>query len=316
MRTPIISGDTWFNTPHPITPEDLNGRVVLVDFWTYSCVNCLRTIPYLRTWWERYKDLPFFIIGVHTPEFEFEKDPANVERALKELGVEWPVVLDNDYVNWNNFANHYWPAKYLLDQNGYIVYEHFGEGGYGETEAKIQEYLRKNFGDRSFPPVVAEHGDGGYCFRATPEIYCGHLRGSLANTGGYHVDHIGHYIEPEEIPLHSIALAGDWDARSEHVESIVSDSTIYLHFQATEVNVVLAPVDNLSVVEVKLNGKELLPEVAGKDVDRGDVIVSGPRMYNLVKSDQPIEAILTLRAKESNFRAYAFTFSGCVQQEV
>lgn len=135
MQSPEIVGDVWLGSK-PFTKEDLKGKLVLVDFWTYSCVNCLRTIPYLKMWRDEYKDKGFLIIGIHTPEFDFEKNPKNVEKAIKDLGVGWPVVMDNEYINWNNFANHYWPAKYLVDKTGKIVYTHFGEGAYGETEQK------------------------------------------------------------------------------------------------------------------------------------------------------------------------------------
>lgn len=313
MRTPIIIGNKWFNTPHPITPEEIEGRVVLVDFWTYSCVNCLRTLPYLKKWWERYRFLNFLIIGIHTPEFEFEKNPKNVEQAILDLEIEWPVVLDNEYTNWNNFANHYWPAKYLLDQNGYIVYEHFGEGNYAETETKIQEYLKKEFGEHSFPPIQRdEHAHGGFCAVATPELYLGYHRGRIANKEGFHEDHIGHYVKPDLVPVNSFALAGDFEAGAEYVESVAPRSTIYLHFQGTEVNLVMEPSNSFSIVSLKLNGESIKPEIMGKDVDQGDVIISNARMYNLIKSNMPISGTLSIEAKESDFKAYAFTFSGCV----
>lgn len=309
-RGPQIVGDIWFNTPRPLTPEDLNGRVVLVDFWTYSCVNCIRTIPYLAKWWERYKNLPFFIIGIHTPEFEFEKNPRNVEEAMKKLGVEWPVVLDNDYKNWHNFANHYWPAKYLLDQNGYIIYEHYGEGAYGETERRIQETLRGDSAIKNFPPVFEEEGGGGVCFIHTPELYCGYLRGNIANRGGYHIDHLGNYTKPDEIPMNSIALLGQFNAQPEYVESFLPGAELDVRFQGTEVNLVMAPANSFGIVSISFNGETLPGEIQGADVDQGDVIISKPRMYNLIKSSKPLSGLLSVKAKESNFKAYAFTFLG------
>ena len=147
-RLPAVIGDMWFNA-RPLAGEDLAGKVVLIEFWTYSCVNCQRTLPHVREWWKKYKDESFLIIGVHTPEFEFEKNPANVEAAIKDLGVEWPVVLDNDFTNWNNFANRYWPTLYLADGAGRIVYSHIGEGAYDMTEAEIGKLLGESLKDFS-----------------------------------------------------------------------------------------------------------------------------------------------------------------------
>ena len=130
----------WLNSS-PLKLSKLKGKVVLVDFWTYSCINCQRTLPYLKTWWQKYQDKGLVIIGVHTPEFEFEKELKNVKEALKKYDVTWPVVLDNDYLIWNSFANHYWPAKYLIDHQGKIIYTHFGEGNYQETELEIQKEI-------------------------------------------------------------------------------------------------------------------------------------------------------------------------------
>lgn len=310
IKIPQIIGETWLNTAHPVTPEELNGRVVLVDFFSYSCVNCIRTIPYLKKIWDRYKHLNFFLIGIHTPEFEFEKDGENVGTALVDLGVNWPIVLDNEYVNWNNFANHYWPAEYLTDQDGFVVYEHFGEGGYENLERKIQELLDKDFGDKSLPAILPER-IGESCVKPTPETYCGYRRGKIINEGGYHLDHIANYIKPKMILPNSVALSGQFEATPEYVESLVDSSTLFIDFVGTEVNLVIEPSDDLAIIELKIDDEDLPREAMGIDVDQGDVIVTRPRMYNLIKSKKPISGILSIKAKESNFRAYAFTFSGC-----
>lgn len=312
MRKPEIIGDNWLNTPHPLRPEDLFGRVVLFDFWTYSCVNCLRTIPYLQKIWERYKSFNFYIIGIHAPEFEFEKDPENVSTAITQLGVHWPVVLDNEHINWNNFANHYWPAEYLADQNGYIVHEHFGEGGYAEIEKKIQELLKIDFGNRELPPIAKEESGSGFCIVSTPELYLGYSRGRVVNAGGYHENHLGHYALPDIIPPDSSALLGDFDAKPEYIESFGDGGAIFLNFNATEVNLVMSPIDRLAAVHLELDGIEIPEQMYGSDVDMGDAIISESRMYSLLKSDIPIKGILKIGIQKSNIRAYAFTFSGCV----
>ncbi len=322
VRQPAIVGEFWFNT-EPLKPEDLAGKVVLVDFWTYSCVNCLQTLPYLKRWWERYREGSFVLIGIHTPEFEFEKDPKNVERAIRGLGVTWPVVLDNAYVNWNAFANRYWPAKYLVDPKGRIVYSHFGEGAYAETEREIQRLLRERDPAVVLPPITAdEHSHGGVCFVPTPETYCGYLRGRLANAGGYQQDRVAEYRAPEGIPDDSIALDGKFLARPEYVESAGPEAALLLRFRATEVNVVLRPssakasdgepVGASAIVEVTLEGKPLPAEIRGREVSgSGEANVKNPALYNLLKSKMPVEGTLAVRAKRGNSQAYAFTFSGC-----
>lgn len=297
IKLPKIIGDTWFNSK-PLTPEDLNGRIALIDFWTYSCVNCRRTIPYLKEWWKKYKNEDFVMIGIHTPEFEFEKDSKNVERAIKDLGVGWPVVLDNEHINWNNFSNHYWPAKYLFNKTGKLVYEHFGEGSYAETEAAIIKLLNKGGIERFFE----EYQHGNVCFVSTPEIYCGYERGRIENHQRYARDQKFRYTAPNELSDDSIALDGEFIARPEYVESAEAGAALILKFRATEVNLVLHPVGVRAVAEASLDSKKLK-----------DIIIIKPTLYNLLKSEQPIEGVLSITAKKGNFRAYAFTFSGCAE---
>jgi len=311
-KIPQITGSDWLNIEKPLTPEELSGKIVLVDFFTYSCVNCLRTIPHLRELWKRYKNLPFLLIGVHTPEFEFEKNIKNVTKAIRELKIDWPVVLDNNQLNWNNFANHYWPAKYLFDQNGYLVYEHFGEGAYAETEKQIQSLLRKNFGIANFPKVVAEtESVGAFCSPFTPELYCGYDRGIIANDDGYHFEHLAHYQLPENIPTNMMALVGDFLAKSEYIESFSEQSRLIVHFQGAEVNLVLAPVEERAIIGIEYNNEKIPDDISGEDLDQGDAIIAEPRMYNLLKSNLPLEGNLSIVIKGGNIRAYAFTFSGC-----
>ncbi len=309
---PKIAGETWFNTKS-LSPIDLAGNVVLVDFWTYSCVNCQRTFPFLQKWWRLYKDFKFWLVGIHTPEFDFEKDPKNVERAIREFGITWPVVLDNAYFNWENFANHYWPAKYLANKKGHIVYTHYGEGAYRETEEMIQTLIRENLGKVALPPIEeAAEGEGKVCFRPTPELYVGYERGFLGNPGGYHFDKESKYSPPPSLENDSLALAGWFLAKSQYVESIQELATLFVRFHATEVNLVLAPTGNHASVLVDFNGQPIPNEIRGLDVDSsGEVKIHYPQMYNLIKSVKPVVGTLSIRAKEGQFRAYAFTFSGC-----
>lgn len=310
IHRPHIQGNTWFNSK-PLTEDSLKNSIILTDFWTYTCVNCLRTLPYLKEWWEKYHDKGLVIIGIHTPEFEFEKDPRNVKEAIEQLGIEWPVVLDNDYINWNNFANKYWPAKYLANKEGKIVYEHFGEGAYMETEHHIQSLLGLK---KTIPSglELEEHTHGAVCFIATPELYCGYSRGRVSNPEGYVDDAIAEYVRPEPMQEDTIGLEGNFLATAEYIESQNDKSVLYLRFHATEVNLVLAPVEKRAVGQISFNGLPLERGFAGKDItDASEIIINESRMYNLLKSNERIEGILSIKLVEGSFQAFAFTFSGC-----
>lgn len=210
----FVVGGLWFNSK-PLTMQELRGKVVLVDFWTYTCINCIRTLPYLKTWHEKYKDKGLVIVGVHTPEFEFEKNPENVKKAIKDFGLEYPVMQDNDYATWAAYANHYWPAKYLVDREGKIVYTHFGEGQYDETEKKIQELLSVNM------PVL----NPTYQVMArTPETYLGSLRGDYSR----------------------IQTSGTW-TKSEEYAKPAQGSTMTMRFNAAKVFLVMRGSGKLNV---------------------------------------------------------------------
>ena len=313
---PKITGNTWFNTQNsaPIPPESLKGKVVLVDFWTYSCINCIHTLPYMRKWWDTYRDKGLVIIGVHTPEFSFEKDVQNVAQAVKDLGVVWPVVLDNDYVNWKNFANHYWPAKYLANKSGQITYMHFGEGNYGETEAMIQMLLKQGDDTLTLPsPDYAQHQHGNVCFLPTPELYCGYSRGFLANTEGYKKDKTTNYRLPASLPADHMALSGEFKATPEYVESQDPTGQILVNFRGTEVDLVLSPVTEKSEIRIMLSGEVLPDNLKGSDVKNGIITVDHPKMYNLLKADKLVEGTLALGVQTGSIRAHAFAFSGCVE---
>lgn len=312
LLAPIPHGEVWLNSP-PLQEKDLRGKVILVDFWTYSCVNCLRTIPYLRQWWDRYKQKDFILIGVHTPEFAFEKDQQNVREAVARLGVSWPVVLDNDYSNWKAYANRYWPAKYLVNRKGKIVFTHFGEGDYTDTEMAIQQALMD--GDSDFVPSAPQewgHEHGKVCFIPTPELYCGYGRGRFMNPAILD-DQVSQYELPEEPKKDTVGLAGEVYVDKEFVRPITSSSSVAVQFSATEVNAVLHPEEGEVEAEVLLDGKPLSAHLRGNDVaENGTVIIDRPRMYNLLKAGELVSGLLALRPKKGNFRCYVFTFSGCV----
>jgi cytochrome c biogenesis protein CcdA/thiol-disulfide isomerase/thioredoxin len=217
---PDLSGAVeWLNSP-PLNRDDLKGKVVLIDFWTYSCINCLRTLPYIRAWAEKYKNSGLVIIGVHTPEFAFEKDPDNVRRAVRELNVSYPVALDNDYKIWKAFSNSYWPADYLIDSAGKIRYHHFGEGKYDESERQIQELLKDRNGQSPTNELVKNAATGAEAAPdsdvESPETYIGYDRAdSFMSPGGLSHDAPHLYSAPEHLELNQWGLAGAWTDRAQ-----------------------------------------------------------------------------------------------------
>ena len=222
VRAPEI-GRVWINSP-PLSFRQLRGRVVLVDFWTYTCINWLRTLPYLQAWHERYREKGLTVIGVHSPEFVFAQYESNVERAVREFGLTYPIVIDSNFEIWKAFANRFWPTKYLLDKEGYLRFGHFGEGGYLECEQTIQELMWEIDRSLSLPaimePLRAEDRAGAVCYPATPEVYLGHRRGRIGNNSGFHQDQVAERV-PRELAL-KIGPARHHFAYRCHVCSLVS----------------------------------------------------------------------------------------------
>jgi cytochrome c biogenesis protein CcdA/thiol-disulfide isomerase/thioredoxin len=289
----LIPGGVWFNTPdgQGLTLSELRGKVVLVDFWTYTCINCIRTLPYLRAWHKKYADDGLVIIGVHTPEFEFEKNPDNVEKAIKDFALEYAVMQDNDYATWRAYNNRYWPAKYLIDKEGRIVYTHFGEGAYDETEAQIQKLLS----------VTEAIANPTYAVRAqTPELYLGYLRiDALASPEQLIHDRASHYSIPQPIPVDTFAFAGEWTVGPERAMSS-SGGKLVLHFDAQKVFLVMRPekTGTTGRIRVLLDGKD-----TGKTIT-----VNGDQLYEIISLPTPGEHILQLEFLDGNVELYAFTF--------
>ena len=288
----------WLNSA-PLTADELRGRVVLVDFWTYSCVNWLRTLPYLRAWDARYRDRELVIVGVHAPEFGFEHDLDNVRCAARALGVTYPVVIDNDFSIWRSFENHYWPAVYLVDRGGQVSFHHFGEEAYVETERAIQQLL-------SFDEGTVEVDADGLAEAAdwdtlrSPETYLGSARGerrSDANTAGLAVNHW--------------TLAGQWSIRDEAAVVEAAGGVLAYRFQARDINLVLAPpAEGVPVrFTVRLDGQPP-GDAHGLDVDEsGSGTVVEPRMYQLVRQRAAVaERTFEITFLEAQVRAYVFTF--------
>jgi cytochrome c biogenesis protein CcdA/thiol-disulfide isomerase/thioredoxin len=279
----------WLNTPG-LNMDALRGKVVLVDFWTYSCINCLRTLPYIEKWDERYRSKGLVIVGVHTPEFQFEHDLGNVRAAVNRLGVRYPVALDNDYGTWDAYGNKYWPADYLVDQTGRVRHIHFGEGDYDETERDIRLLLEAG-GSGGLPPEARQPEQTPTGMR-TPESYLGYFRIDRYAGSPLQADHPADYTFPRTLDEGEFAYDGTWTVESERVVA-GRDARLRLRFHAEKVYLVLGGHGD---VRITLNGKL-----------RGRVRVDGDRLYTLVSQKQDREGVLDL-AFTPKLTAYAFTF--------
>jgi thiol-disulfide isomerase/thioredoxin len=330
---PELDGGTrWLNSS-PLTMRGLRGKVVLIDFWEYTCVNCIRTVPYLREWHARYRDKGLVIVGVHTPEFHFARSERNVASAVKQLRLEYPIVLDSDYAIWKAYGNRFWPAKYLVDAQGAVRYYHFGEGGYGATEQEIQSLLREIDPHARLPalmePVRAEDHPGRVCYPSTPELYAGYERGSaqgtLGNREGYRPDRAHSYRDPGRHLDGLIYLHGLWRSSAEALVSAQRNpypaAWIALRYHALEVNSVMRPEGTSPVrVWVYQDGKPVPPTDRGSDLlfdERGRSFarVDEPRMYNLIRNAAFGEHELRIATSRPNLGVYSFTFVSCEMTE-
>jgi thiol-disulfide isomerase/thioredoxin len=305
---PKIETETWLNCEEA---PDLTEKIVLVDFFTYSCVNCIRTFKHLQSLYKKYSSLGLVIVGVHTPEFEFEKNIENVKEALEKYKIEWPVAVDNNLAIWQEFSNKYWPSKYLANTKGKIIYSHFGEGSYLETENEIRALL-------GLDPIAKEdfHIDdpleGSFCIKPTPETYLGSHRGKPQQDQELVYDIAYNFAKTDNLDDDRFSLSGQFVLMSEFVESVNYNSKVYLKFSGTEVNLVVIPVAESCKIQIRLDGEPLLKKHYGKDLnENGELEVTSHRMYNLIKSKEGLTGEITLIAHEGNFRAFAFTFSGC-----
>lgn len=304
-----ISG--YLNTKEQTKISDFEGKVVLIDFWTYTCINCIRTLPYLTSWDKKYRDNGLVIIGVHSPEFEFEKEKENVQNAIDRYQIEYPVVQDNERGTWSAFNNRYWPAKYLLDADGYIRYVHFGEGDYEETELKIQELL-KEAGYNSSTKLTEEN----YTLRnqVTPELYAGALfalaRGQyIGNKKTIEVTE--DYVLPDEFEEDTIYLEGLWTYNADNLQLDGENGQLTLKFTASEANIVASPFKgDETILEILIDGKYIDKNSAGSDVqfDNGKafVVINEDRLYNIYKGSYG-KYRLDLKVSEG-FSFNAFTF--------
>jgi cytochrome c biogenesis protein CcdA/thiol-disulfide isomerase/thioredoxin len=298
----------WLNTDTPLSVQSLRGKVVLVDFWTYTCINCIRTLPHLVSWYEKYKNNGFVIVGVHTPEFQFEHSAKNVFGALRKYNIHYPVAQDNDYSTWNNYDNEYWPAEYLVDANGRIRRTHFGEGEYDKMEEAIRELLRENGQLLSgLPTDLPDQTPDG---EQSPETYLGAKRMEYFYPAGSLSAGRRKFAFPSEMQLNSFSLSGEWNIRSEDAVAGAGAQLQY-RFYADKVYLVLHPGASKSPQRLKvfLDGKIIAASQAGSDVINSVVTLDSDRLYNLVDLRGRKGAhTLLLQFETPGVEAYAFTF--------
>ena len=309
----LVDPSGFINTDK-ITIKDLIGKkVILVDFWTFSCINCQRTIPYLNAWYEKYKDKGLEIVGIHTPEFEFEKELKNVQNAVSYYKIKYPVVLDNDFATWNAYANRYWPRKYLIDIDGFIVYDHAGEGAYIETEKKIQNLLDEraqtlginmDMDDSLAKPEGAEDVD--FSKQRSPEIYFGSERNSYLGNGVSGQSGVQRLKEPVGVKTNVLYLVGDWDFNEEFAEAKSKNSKIIFRYQAQKVFMVASA--EKGVKAKVLVDSEPVGSKAGSDVKEGFVTFNEDRLYRLVEDDNWGEHTLEIIFEEPGAKVFTFTF--------
>jgi cytochrome c biogenesis protein CcdA/thiol-disulfide isomerase/thioredoxin len=314
---PLLGATAWLNSP-PLSMESLRGKVVVVDFWTYSCINCLRALPYVNGWYEKYKDHGLVVLGVHAPEFAFEKDPGNVRRAVAELHIAYPVALDNNYVIWQEFNNQYWPAHYFIDSQGRIRAHHFGEGNYDESEQTLRRLLIEA-GNVDLPRAGIDSA-GAMGVQAapdaahdqSPETYVGYQRAeNFASTGGLAPDRPKLYAAPDSLALNHWALAGSWSVDPEKAVLGVAPGKIVFRFFARDLHLVMGPGSSAKPVRYRVLLDGGAPAANhGADIDAGGQgVIREQRLYQLIRQSGDVrEHVFSIEFLDGGVQAFSFTF--------
>jgi thiol-disulfide isomerase/thioredoxin len=313
---PLTEATTWLNSP-PLTPADLRGKVVLVDFWTYTCINWRRTLPWLRAWHEKYRDHGLVVVGVHTPEFGFERDLDNIRREAVAQGVNYPVAVDSSYALWDAFGNRYWPALYFVDSYGRIRHHQFGEGRYDQLESVIQQLLieagHKDF-DRAPAPAngTGAEAEADWANLRSPETYLGSARsGSFSSLRDVFADRRRLFAFPKKLSLNEWALSGDWQMEDESSVSRMSSDKIAFQFHARDVHLVMGPAARGRPIPFQVTINGLPPgESHGVDIDAsGRGVLDHQRMYHLLRQPGEIEdSRLEIVFLEPGAEVFVFTF--------
>lgn len=316
VMPPLTGAVKWLNSP-PLDAAALKGKVVVIDFWTYSCINCLRSLPYVKAWAQKYKDQGLVVIGVHAPEFAFERDANNVAKAVHDLGITYPVAIDNDYAIWRAMNNQYWPAHYFIDAQGKVRYHHFGEGEYAESERVIQQLLAEA-GNRHVAADMVKADAHGVQQAAdevdvgSPETYLGYERAqNFASAGGQQTDRIATYAAPLQPALNQWGLAGRWNAGREHATLAQANGKIVYRFHARDVHLVLGPGADGKPVRFRVTLDGAAPgKDGGTDLSSdGSGRVTGQRLYQLLRLKGPVrDRTFSIEFLDPGVQAYAFTF--------
>ena len=314
---PSLGGTTGWLNSQPLTPASLRGKVVLVEFWTYSCINWLRTLPYVRAWAEKYKDQGLVVIGVHTPEFGFEKNVDNVRRAAKEMRIDYPIAIDSDYAVWRAFQNQYWPALYFIDASGRIRHHQFGEGDYEKSERVIQQLLAEagtRATDHELALVEARGVEAAADWDSlkSPETYVGYQRSeNFSSPGGAVADKTRVYALPARLGLNHWALSGAWTVQTQAAVLTEPNGRIALSFHARDLHLVMGPAAPGTSVRFRVFIDGQPPGAAhGIDVDeQGDGTITEPRLYQLIRQRKPIaDRQFEIQFLDRGVEAFVFTF--------
>jgi thiol-disulfide isomerase/thioredoxin len=318
-KAPEFKGITSYINTNQTKLSDLKGKVVLVDFWTYSCINCIRTLPYLADWNQKYSDKGLVIVGIHSPEFEFEKNIDNVKRAVTRFGIKYPVLLDNDHGTWNAYQNSYWPRKYLVDSEGYIRYDHIGEGGYAETENAIRNLLTERSNQEGLEIsnlnqtklIVPSTPSVDLNQIKTPELYFGYqyARSQLGNIEGFNPEKTVNYTIPSSnLDTNVIYLQGLWKNNPDNMELVGPDGKITLVYSAKSVNIVAGGKGQVTITEDG-KGVQTNNSSKGNDTDaEGKLSIDGQRLYNIADNTNYGNHHIEIDAKGPGFKIYTFTF--------
>lgn len=318
-KAPEFEGISAYINSNGTKLSDLKGKVVLIDFWTYSCINCIRTLPYLVDWNQKYSDKGLVIVGIHSPEFEFEKGIDNVKQAVTRFGIKYPVLLDNDHGTWNAFQNSYWPRKYLVDSEGFIRYDHIGEGGYLETENAIRNLLAERGGKQNISPTsvnqtnlsVPESQSVDFNQIKTPELYFGYqyARSQLGNNEGFDPEKIVNYtLASSKLKPNVIYLEGEWKNNADSMELVGKDGKIILDYSAKSINIVAGGKGEITVMEFGKDNQTSHP-YSGNDLDsEGKLTIDGQRLYNIGSHQDYGNHQIAIDVSGTGFRIYTFTF--------
>lgn len=297
----LIPGGVWINSD-PLTLDELKGKVVVIDFWTYSCINCQRTFPYLKKWHQTYADKGLVIIGVHAPEFEFEKNENNLRKAIQDFGITYPIMQDNNFATWRAYQNLYWPAKYFIDKTGQIRYTHFGEGAYDESEQIIQQLLEEQGGEEI---DITIQNPTPFNFAKTPETYLGFARiDRFVSPESIQQNVFTFYSAPANLPKHTFAFDGEWSVQREF-STPKQRSKLLLHFDAKQVYLVAKPHQQTGMITIYVDG---VAYSNGTTIKDGRLEIDTDRLYELVNLTQPGDHILEIEFENDQTDVFAFTF--------